>query len=106
MKDDSSPSFSLGSIFGKTSDSTPSFRGSVNLEPHPSERDHINPLNLLTPPSATRRAVTVATEEGEALPVHSDVVSGVLPNGLSYVILPNRSPPGRFEAHLQVFSGS
>jgi len=106
MKDDSSPSFSLGSIFGKTSDSAPSFRGSVNLEPHPSERDHINPLNLLTPPSATRRAATVATEEGEALPVHSDVVSGVLPNGLSYVILPNRSPPGRFEAHLQVFSGS
>jgi hypothetical protein len=34
------------------------------------------------------------------------VVSGVLENGFSYVFLPNRSPPGRFEAHLQVFSGS
>jgi predicted Zn-dependent peptidase len=42
----------------------------------------------------------------EALPVHPDVHSGVLPNGLPYIILPNKSPPGRFEAHLQVFSGS
>ena len=40
------------------------------------------------------------------LPMHPDVKSGVLPNGFSYVILPNKSPPGRFEAHLQVFSGS
>jgi len=38
--------------------------------------------------------------------VHPDVRSGVLPNGLPYIILPNKSPPGRFEAHLQVFSGS
>ena len=44
--------------------------------------------------------------ESEPLPVHPDVKSGTLPNGFSYVILPNKSPPGRFEAHLQVFSGS
>lgn len=30
----------------------------------------------------------------------------MLSNGLPYIILPNKSPPGRFEAHLQVFSGS
>lgn len=41
-----------------------------------------------------------------ALPFHPQVKSGVLDNGFSYVFLPNRSPPGRFEAHLQVFSGS
>ena len=42
----------------------------------------------------------------ELLPQHPDVVSGVLENGLPYIILPNKSPADRFEAHLQVFSGS
>ena len=32
---------------------------------------------------------------------HPDLVRGQLENGLEYVILPNKSPPGRFEAHLQ-----
>lgn len=27
-------------------------------------------------------------------------------NGLTYFILPNNNPPGRFEAHLEVLSGS
>ncbi len=40
------------------------------------------------------------------LPIHPAVKSGVLDNGFSWVFLPNRSPSGRFEAHLQVFSGS
>ena len=31
---------------------------------------------------------------------------GVLDNGLHWVMLPNRMPPGRFEAHLQVHTGS
>ncbi|GMH57895.1 hypothetical protein TrRE_jg246 [Triparma retinervis] len=43
---------------------------------------------------------------GRKLPSHETTVTGVLPNGFSYVILPNASPPGRFEAHLQVFTGS
>ncbi|CAM9421565.1 unnamed protein product, partial [Choristocarpus tenellus] len=30
------------------------------------------------------------------------VREGVLPNGLKYIILPNSSPPERFEAHLEV----
>jgi len=42
----------------------------------------------------------------DALPYHHNIKTGTLPNGLSYVILPNKSPAGRFEAHLQVFSGS
>lgn len=33
---------------------------------------------------------------------HPDLVRGKLENGLEYVILPNKSPAGRFEAHLQV----
>ena len=31
---------------------------------------------------------------------------GSLDNGLRWVILPNRSPPARFEAHLEVHAGS
>ena len=41
-----------------------------------------------------------------ALPVHKQLVEGKLDNGFSYVILPNQVPAGRFEAHLEVLSGS
>jgi hypothetical protein len=37
---------------------------------------------------------------------HPDLVTGKLDNGLSYVILPNKTPPKRFEAHLEVHAGS
>ena len=40
------------------------------------------------------------------LPVHADLTTGKLENGLTYVILPNRVPANRFEAHLEVLSGS
>lgn len=40
------------------------------------------------------------------LPVHTLLVEGKLDNGFSYVILPNSVPAGRFEAHLEVLSGS
>jgi hypothetical protein len=69
------------------------------LPPHPSVRSHISPLNRLGPDPQVQPT-------SEPLPVHPDVRSGTLPNGLPYVILPNKSPPDRFEAHLQVFSGS
>jgi hypothetical protein len=86
-------SFSLGNLFGgKGLTAAPA----ASLEPHPSVRPHISPLNRLA----------VASTADDELPVHPDVRSGVLDNGLPYIILPNRSPPGRFEAHLQVFSGS
>lgn len=101
--------FSLGNLFGgnkeeggATAGVTSTLRGSIKgnkLEPHPSVRKHISPLNRLGPdPQVEPKA--------EPLPIHPDVRSGTLPNGLPYVILPNKSPPGRFEAHLQVFSGS
>ena len=110
---DGSSKFSLANLFSSDS-SSKSLRGSSSssssavLEPHPSKRDHINPLNALYPPH--RAAVESGGEATDTpsppLPFHSAVQSGVLPNGFSYIFLPNRSPPGRFEAHLQVFSGS
>jgi len=42
----------------------------------------------------------------EALPPHDDIRRGTLPNGLKYVILPNKVPEGRFEAHLEMHVGS
>jgi Insulinase (Peptidase family M16) len=75
---------------------------------HPSVRPHISPLNRLLqdrqPPLLKK--TTPQQPSSELLPMHPAVVSGVLDNGMPYIILPNASPPGRFEAHLQVFSGS
>ncbi|KAL3910762.1 MAG: hypothetical protein SGARI_001967 [Bacillariaceae sp.] len=97
--------FSLGNLFGGKGDgkeeggaATSTLRGS-KLAPHPSVRKHISPLNRLGPDPQVQ-------PQSDPLPIHPDVRSGTLPNGLPYVILPNKSPPGRFEAHLQVFSGS
>ena len=105
--------FSLSNLFGATSaaksKAATALRGAAAATAeHPSVRDHVSPLNLLYPGSLDDPAAprVVANRSGEPLPVHPDVKSGVLKNGLSYVILPNKSPPGRFEAHLQVFSGS
>ena len=43
---------------------------------------------------------------GATLPHHPSLVRGILSNGLEYAILPNRQPPGRFEAHLECKVGS
>lgn len=40
------------------------------------------------------------------LPKHPNIVQGKLENGFSYIILPNAIPSGRFEAHLEILSGS
>lgn len=37
---------------------------------------------------------------------HPDLQVGTLQNGLRYVLLPNKAPPGRFEAHLEIHAGS
>ncbi len=36
---------------------------------------------------------------------NSQLVTGKLENGLRYVILPNKVPPKRFEAHLEIHAG-
>lgn len=92
-------SFSLTNLFSGDNGSAPTLRGNKKLEPHPSVRPHISALNRLGPDAQI-------DSKSEPLPVHPEVRSGTLPNGLPYIILPNKSPPGRFEAHLQVFSGS
>jgi hypothetical protein len=109
QEDGKGSGFSLANLFGGGSGkegaaavgaTTSALRGSSGkLEPHPSVRKHISPLNRLGPDPQVE-------PKSDPLPIHPDVRSGTLPNGLPYVILPNKSPPGRFEAHLQVFSGS
>lgn len=37
---------------------------------------------------------------------NTQLITGQLANGLRYVLLPNRTPPQRFEAHLEVHAGS
>lgn len=40
------------------------------------------------------------------LPRHEEITRGTLRNGLKYVILPNKTPERRFEAHLEMHVGS
>jgi len=74
------------------------------------------PMPLLRASSALKRLSMVATDTPLPaaspmavplpLPVHDNLVQGYLENGLKYLILPNSVPGGRFEAHLEVLSGS
>ncbi|KAL7581314.1 hypothetical protein ACA910_006078 [Epithemia clementina (nom. ined.)] len=111
----SSSGFSLANLFGgggggaaatASPKSNKNLRGNNNNtgSKHPSVRPHISPLNRFLP--GQEPIQTIPDPDAELLPQHPDVVSGVLDNGMPYIILPNKSPPGRFEAHLQVFSGS
>ncbi|GAU18909.1 hypothetical protein TSUD_228990 [Trifolium subterraneum] len=43
---------------------------------------------------------------GSELPSHPKLHRGQLKNGLRYLILPNKIPPTRFEAHMEVHAGS
>ena len=99
QQDDKKGSFFSNMFGGSSSDENGGTALRGKLPPHPSVRPHISPLNRLGPDPQSEPT-------SEPLPVHPDVRSGTLPNGLPYVILPNKSPPDRFEAHLQVFSGS
>jgi len=58
-------------------------------DPHPCNQRLIQPSKSVVnlPPSSPDRP----------LPSHDTTVTGELPNGFSYVILPNASPAGRFE---------
>ncbi len=47
-----------------------------------------------------------ARRMGTPLQPHPQLIEGRLPNGLIYKILPNANPKGRFEAHLEILSGS
>jgi hypothetical protein len=112
--------FSLSSLFGNSSKAkkaavVPQSKevgdvystGTVaTMDLHPSVREHINPLNQMHPSKIRQKSFLSKENDSENLPIHPNIHTGVLENGFSYAILPNKSPAGRFEAHLQVFSGS
>jgi predicted Zn-dependent peptidase len=52
------------------------------------------------------RTAALQLDQTITLPRHKGLVEGKLANGLTYIILPNSVPAGRFEAHLEVLSGS
>ena len=122
--DEKKEKFSLSTLFGNSSSSSSSkikVKVKANqssfskLPPHPSQVPHISPLNILAQIDSSdsssnlrggSNSIPKYTKDDGTLLLHPNVKSGVLKNGFSYIILPNKSPPGRFEAHLQVFSGS
>src|SRR6266446_8423593 len=60
-------------------------------------------VGLLLMPSVQARAASVAEEK---LPTDPALVTGTLPNGLSYIIRKHRNPEGRVSIWLHVSSGS
>jgi hypothetical protein len=56
--------------------------------------------------STLRREVDVDDFLMSKLPSHPKLHRGCLENGLHYVILPNKVPPNRFEAHMEMHVGS
>ncbi|XP_065861526.1 stromal processing peptidase, chloroplastic isoform X2 [Euphorbia lathyris] len=58
--------------------------------------------DLLYPEIIRRIAGFLSSE----LPSHPKLYRGQLKNGLRYLILPNKVPPNRFEAHMEVHAGS
>lgn len=67
-----------------------------------------HPVRLIRPQSThSGHNLRMALSSSHTLlPSHPDLISGKLSNGLEYHILPHAAPPGRFEAHLEILSGS
>lgn len=78
-------------------------------EPHaasttwPEETLEKAPLEFLDPEV---RRVQIEELLNAELPSHPKLHRGQLKNGLRYIILPNKVPPNRFEAHMEVHAGS
>ncbi|KAK9810226.1 hypothetical protein WJX72_007002 [[Myrmecia] bisecta] len=79
------------------------------------QRHHVVALATRRRGSQLVVAAVVAEQEGatdihalldQELQQNPELVLGELENGLRYVILPNKVPPNRFEAHLEVHAGS
>ena len=49
---------------------------------------------------------TYVPKPSTPLSKHPDLVEGKLDNGFTYIILPNKVPESRFEAHLEILAGS
>jgi len=55
---------------------------------------------------ATADFATAEADLSAPLAPRGDLVHGRLDNGFEYVLVPNKTPSGRFEAHLQMHVGS
>ena len=88
-------------------------------EPLTGHAQHAMPICITCPPAAPCPPTPLRPlqmEEGSAqsaeellgmqLQQNQALELGSLENGLRYVILPNRSPPARFETHLEIHAGS
>lgn len=64
------------------------------------ERPSLDPLDAEIEKAELERFL------GSELPSHPKLYRGQLRNGLRYLILPNKVPPNRFEAHMEVHAGS
>uniref|UniRef100_A0A6U0W9G0 Mitochondrial processing peptidase n=1 Tax=Polytomella parva TaxID=51329 RepID=A0A6U0W9G0_9CHLO len=86
------------------------------LPPGVSGRIYDSPKTLVAASQAPQASQTRGGGEGPAVKLknllsesvkrESKLVTGRLDNGMEYVILPNKLPPKRFEAHLEIHAGS
>ena len=78
------------------------------MKHHGRQLQQVSERSLLVSRSKMASILSMVTTDRPVtkLPVHTLLVEGKLDNGFSYVILPNSVPAGRFEAHLEVLSGS
>jgi predicted Zn-dependent peptidase len=63
-------------------------------------------LDLLDPQLELSEIAELEGFLGSELPSHPKLYRGQLTNGLRYLILPNKTPLNRFEAHMEVHAGS
>lgn len=63
-------------------------------------------MTVVDRPISYATSLSSSPDDSRLLPQHPELVMGKLDNGFTYVILPNDKPQGRFEAHLEVLSGS
>ncbi|KAL8110200.1 hypothetical protein AgCh_026060 [Apium graveolens] len=63
-------------------------------------------LDLLDPQIGSGQITSLEDFLASELPSHPKLYRGQLNNGLRYLILPNKIPANRFEAHMEVHAGS
>lgn len=61
---------------------------------------------VLLPQAGVADATDTETLLKQQVKGNDQLVTGELENGMRYVLLPNPTPPQRFEAHLEVHVGS
>ena len=100
----------VGILFGNA------FR--LNLKYSSFIRGFVRPRSLLVPAPSVKferlcsskpslaSASATTLPECRRLKQHADIIEGSLDNGLRFVLLPHKNPAGKFDAHLEILSGS